>query len=359
MFICSHMKSGGAERTIAYLSNWLSKNNDVTICSYENDIFYHIENSVMIKTSSFVSSTNTCILNRLINYIRIKAFVSKTISGFKPDVVISLLTSNVRHLPRRRNFALITSERSNPNYCFNKKEIFRKRHAFEISDGIVFQTKRVQDVYSSFYNKSIVIENAIGNEYVYKYKASENKEPVIAAIGRLHPAKDYVTLIKAFEIVHQSFPNYCLVIYGDGQEKEKLVTLLTELDLKSFVKFYLPCTDAIYKIKDATCYCLSSKYEGMPNALMEAMAMGIPCVSTDCQYGPAELITNNYNGLLVPVGDYRQMATAIIDLIKNHALASKISTNGKKILETHSVERIAQIYYEYMRSVFEKWRDNL
>ena len=139
MFICSNLRSGGAERTIAYLANGFSKTDEVAICSYQNDIFYHISKDVLIKTSDFDSSKNIGLFNRLYNYLKIKAFVKKTIKNFEPDVVVSLLTSNVRHLPKKKTYALITSERSNPLFCNDKKEIARKMNAFSISDGIVFQ----------------------------------------------------------------------------------------------------------------------------------------------------------------------------------------------------------------------------
>jgi glycosyltransferase involved in cell wall biosynthesis len=109
--------------------------------------------------------------------------------------------------------------------------------------------------------------------------------------------------------------------------------------------------DAVLKIADSSVYVMSSKFEGMPNALMEAMAIGLPCVSTDCPNGPAELIENGVNGLLVPVGDVEALSEAIIKMIEDREFAERCGKNARKILETHSIDQKAKEYAEYIEKV--------
>jgi glycosyltransferase involved in cell wall biosynthesis len=165
-------------------------------------------------------------------------------------------------------------------------------------------------------------------------------------MGRITPEKDYPTLLKAFSIVTKKCPHFILEIYGAGSP-EKLLELSQELEIKEKVFFKGAYPDALLKIADSKCYVLSSISEGMPNALMEAMAIGLPCVSTDCPNGPAELIENEVNGLLVPMQDEKALAEAILRMIEDEEFANKCGENAKKIKETNSVEKNAKIYLDY------------
>ena len=98
-------------------------------------------------------------------------------------------------------------------------------------------------------------------------------------------------------------------------------------------------------------FVLSSDLEGMPNALMEAMAMGVPCVSTRCDMGPEELIRDGENGLLVDTGSSAQIADAVMRIIKNPELADKLSRNGRKMIETHSIDKICRTWLEFLQKI--------
>ena len=114
------------------------------------------------------------------------------------------------------------------------------------------------------------------------------RRKAITAMGRLTYQKDYPTLIKAFGNFYNRHPDYKLEIYGFGDEKKSLCCLTHDMGLDDCVKFEGAVKDAILKVASSSCYVMSSIYEGMPNALMEALAVGTPCVSTDCLFGPAE-----------------------------------------------------------------------
>jgi glycosyltransferase involved in cell wall biosynthesis len=115
----------------------------------------------------------------------------------------------------------------------------------------------------------------------------------------------------------------------------------------------LPGADenAIEQICKGSVFVLSSRFEGMPNALMEALAMGVPCVSTKCETGPEELINNGENGLLVDVGSKEHIASAILKIIHNPTLAKKLSENGKKLILTNSIDRISNQWLSYLKNL--------
>ena len=106
--------------------------------------------------------------------------------------------------------------------------------------------------------------------------------------------------------------------------------------------------EAIIKNINSTCYVLSSISEGMPNSLMEAMASGIPSISTNCNYGPSELIINGKNGLLVDVGDFKGLAKAIKSIISNEELAMRLSIESQKLKNTNSIEKISSEYSDFI-----------
>ena len=262
-----------------------------------------------------------------------------------------MLSTTAKYIPKKRKYKLICSERSNPMIVTDNKQIKLRNSVLQSADGIVFQTERAKECFSKeIQSKGVVIPNAVGNPYAYKAEDVSVREKTITAMGRLHTAKDYPALIKAFKIVSDKHPEYSLNIFGGGDNKS-LLELVKEFDIDDKVKFIGAKEDAVLDIAKSTCYVLSSIYEGMPNALMEAMAVGAPCVSTDCPFGPGELIVNGENGLLVPVGDVKSLANAICKFIEDKELACKCSQNAKKILDTNSVDIIAKKYYDYICNI--------
>ena len=136
--------------------------------------------------------------------------------------------------------------------------------------------------------------------------------PVILGVGRLHPQKDFATLIRAFAIVRQKRPARLLILGGEPAEKQKLEALIHELQLEQDAQLF-GFTDNPYAfMARAAVFALSSRYEGFGNVLVEAMATGTPVVSTDCESGPAEILENGKYGILVPVSNPGALAEALL-----------------------------------------------
>lgn len=342
-FLMQNLDSGGAEREIAGFANYaVEKGYEVDIVLYENKVFYELDQRIKVSCLRDISKDKnklTRFLGRHLRKLQFQKYAKKS----KPDVVICLLFPAIYYAKyKRRKFRLIGKEISNPMWIKHPKALARKINYFKSTDKMIYQTQRAKDFYKDIKNDYVIIPNAIVNDLVYeipniKYSDRKNK---IVAMGRFVPEKNYQTLIKAFKIVHDAHPEFTLEIYGNGPTKTEIQALVNELSLTDSVFLSATCQDALVRISDAKCYVMSSISEGMPNALMEALAIGLPCVSTDCPNGPAELIKSEHNGLLVPIEDALKLAEAIIRMIEDETLAEKCSENARQAKDDYAPEVI-------------------
>ena len=357
MRICllvTNLGSGGAERTITYLADYGVKNNyDVDIVVLNNEAFYKIPDGVnYVCLDGEVRRTN--IVARVIRILKRMVKFKRYIKKYKPDLIFSIMDPLVKYPALlARKTTLISSERNNPKLEINKKNQVKRIKRFEKTDGIIFQTSSARDCYPKLSVESVVIPNAVGNPIAYEFlEPSKTREKVITAVGRLAPQKDYKTMIDAFEIVNKTHPDYKLLVFGAGNDKDELMSYTNKKGLSDVINFCGADRECLRKVYTSTCYVMTSIHEGMPNTLMEAMAVGTPSVSTNCDFGPADLIENNVNGQLVPVGDYKAVAQAINRYIEDEEYASKVAKNAMKIKETNSIEKISKRYYEFFEKIY-------
>jgi len=211
-----------------------------------------------------------------------------------------------------------------------------------VSVGIAEDLKKVINTNGNMkviYNPIIVDKiYQLADETVNNVWFSNPEVSVIIAVGRLVPIKDYLTLLKAFKQVLKNQPAR-LVILGSGPEKEKLEWLSSQMGLSESIAFMGFQKNPYKYIKKASVFVLSSLQEGFGNVIIEAMACGAPVVSTDCPVGPGEIIENMKNGILVPVGDEKSMADAILKVLNDPVLAEKFSTAGRERAKFFSVAK--------------------
>lgn len=351
VFIMSSLGFGGAERVVTSLCNWIVNNaeDSVSIIKFDDKkSAYELDQKV-----NFVSMTNN-------NSSRIRAIIERykfckdNLKKMEATVVVSMFyqTEIYAYLSKPKGCILIGSERCNLNERSYISRILSK-FAARKCDGFIFQTKGIKECYqNSVQKKSIVIPNAISNKKVYEIDFSKiKKENIITSMGRLDEQKGFDVLIKAFKKVYDKHPEYKLKIFGDGTEKDSLQSLINELDLNKNVILCGADQDAIFEVAKSKIYVLSSRYEGMPNALIEAMAVGTASISTDCKYGPNELIEDGKNGFLVPVNDQIELANKIIYLIENDKIRKKIEKETIAIRNILDSEIIYKKYYDYFVGV--------
>lgn len=265
------------------------------------------------------------------------------ITFLQPSIPIVLLAA--QNLPNK----IIISERADPNRLM-KKRYGRKfiEKYYRRADKVVFQTEDAKSVYPEVIaEKGTVIFNPIKENLPVPFHGDRNKN--ITTFCRISMQKNLPLLVEAFAKVHKDHPDYILRIIGNAPNVEgenvlkELDRQINELHLNGSVKFE-PFMKNVHEaiIQDAM-YVNSSDYEGISNAMLEAMAIGMPVVCTDCPIGGAKAtISNGENGLLVPIQDTDALYMAMNRIIEDMALAQKLSENASKLRETLSLDTITE-----------------
>lgn len=366
-FLSYDLGGGGAERTISYLADYAVKQGHevdvvvkVDVKSYDMDerVNYIPLKYKKFKPGKFILKKA---FNTVANFINTKMAFNKYVKENKPDLICCLLYgTSLYALSWRKKIPIVASERSNPKWIKSKfKKVVRKFIVKKV-DGMIFQTERAKSFYtnnvaSNARYDSVVIANAVGNNFAYTVNYDhKNAKKKISAVGRLVKEKDYGTLLQAFSLFLQKHDDFILEIYGVGAEENNLKQIAKDLNLENKVEFKGFAKNALQQISDSMCYVMSSISEGMPNSLMEAMAIGMPCVSTDCDNGPSELIVNNESGIIVPIKDAKAMCEAITKMVEDRDFALKCGNNASKIKETNSIEEISKKYLEFFEKIAQK-----
>ena len=334
-FAISSLSSGGAERVSATTANyWAEKGNNITIVlTAGKGSFYRInENVTIIELGMNGENKKKGKLFSLLYYIKTITSLRTALKEIKPDIVISFITQiNVFSIFAAKTLSLpiIISERSNP-----EKEIaslfFRilRKITYKYANTIVVQTKNVQRYYKKQWHlTSSVIENPLKNIEVL----NKEKENIVLAVGRLGFEKGLDRLIKAFAMIDQQ--DWKLIIVGEGKERNSLEKLIIELHLEDTILLPGRTKNVGEYYSKASLFVLPSRYEGFPNALCEAMAYGLPCISFNCMSGPSDIIEDGINGLLVEEGNIEKLSQAMTNLISDEKKREKIALEALKIKE--------------------------
>lgn len=327
------LSGGGAERVCCNIANFLAdKKHEVEIITMADDkATYGLSSKVHRMILLSESERKGFIYNSVVRYKRLKEYVRKT----KCDVYIVMLPITILLLLSLKRFTkakIIASERNMPTLYPKWQQIAMKWIASKV-DGWVFQTEEQKEWYGNHLGQvhNCIIPNAINEQFILEPYIGERKNKIVT-VGRLMPQKNQELLLRAFAKVAAVFPIYKLHIYGDGPLKSKLLQVAKELDIEDKIEFEGFISNISEKIKDAALFVLSSDFEGMPNALIEAMALGVPCISTDCNGGGAKyLIDNGVNGILVPKNDIAALSKGIIEILENPSKASKFGLEANKV----------------------------
>lgn len=250
---------------------------------------------------------------------------------------------------------IVVSERNDPASFAGKKIVAKlSRYLMDNADGYVFQTKDALNFYKTKYlDCATVIPNPIiVNELPEPYVGRRKKEIVTA--GRLNPQKNQKLLIDAFYEIHKMYPDYVLTIYGDGGLRDELEKYINILKLSEFVKLPGNVPNLLECIHQAGMFVLCSNFEGIPNVLIEALAIGLPSISTDCPCGgPRSLIDDYDNGLLFPVNDKEKLIDAIKFFIENPKEADRMGKEAVLIRKKLDSEVICKRWSDYLKKCLE------
>ncbi len=253
---------------------------------------------------------------------------------------------------------LIYAERNAPELEYPEDKV-QKEYYFSIVEkacGAVLQTKTELEFFENRLRTPVVINNPVKAGLPDPYQGERRK--VIVNFCRIAKQKNLPLLIEAFMLLHNDFPEYTLEIYGNTVVKEEEELLIEyresveKLGASDYIKLLPPRGDVHEVIKDAKMFVSSSDFEGLSNSMLEALAIGLPCVCTDCLGGGArEMITDGENGLLVPMNDANALYLAMKRMIEDEELLKKCSENAAKVRNTHNAESIAKQWIDYIESV--------
>lgn len=362
-FLAPNLNGGGLERVVVNLLKGMVKHNlklDLVLTSATGPLLKDVPSEVRIidlKTPLGLRlKSATQVISPLVNYLRQE----------KPDVVFSnLLTYNlvavvavalarvptylvlIEHLSlqetknRRRGFQFWLLPLL-MRYLYPRADAVlavSKRLARELEADLKMKSGTIKTIYNPVIDDNLLLKS---QESIENPWFKDGEVPVVLGVGRLVDQKDFSTLIRAFAIVRKTRPAR-LVILGDGVEKKKLQSLISELGLEDDVALLGFVENPYAYMSKATVFALSSAWEGFGNVLVEAMAVGTPVVSTNCESGPEEILDNGKYGELVSVGDREAMAAAIL-----RVLAGNVKSVDPAWLEQFTLENATLKYLEFL-----------
>lgn len=342
MFFLGSMGRGGAERVVSHISDFFSNKGwkVYIVLLLFNKVEYELNEHIEVINLTGGGGSRIKRIPYWITGIR------RLVKVYRPDEIISF-AARINIIVQLACVGLkkriIVSERNDP-YMDGRTKIvdILTSILYPKAKKIVFQTKRAESYFGKLSLKnSIIIPNPI---YVdsRRCEVTENK---IVTVGRLTKQKNQELLINAFSEIHSKYPQYKLYIYGDGELYSELNNLVKQLSIDDSVVFAGNVPNVHEMISTAEMFVLPSNYEGLSNALLEAMIMGIPCISTRCA-GSDEYIVNGENGLLVDVGDEDGLKNAMLKFIENSSLRDSCGNNAKNIIERVSKEVVLEKWYK-------------
>jgi GalNAc-alpha-(1->4)-GalNAc-alpha-(1->3)-diNAcBac-PP-undecaprenol alpha-1,4-N-acetyl-D-galactosaminyltransferase len=348
MFTVGTMGNGGAERVVSVLANrFVEEGHQVLITQlYSHKCDYELNSRIKLNC---VAPDGSQGMTRSIKTITL---LRDFLKAERPDVIISFLANvNIYTIIASRGLGIpvIGSERNDPKREPSKFYLKVLRLiCYSFVDGIVFQTKDAQQYFSKvIQKKSTIIANPIVVNLPEPYKGEREKN--IVSVCRLSSQKNLKLLIDSFEIFYKNNRDYRLIIFGEGEQREELECYINDINASNRISLPGFMKNVHEKIVNSSMFILSSDYEGMPNSLLEAMAMGLPCISTDCPIGgPRQFIESYENGILVPVNDKEALSEAMIMISNNKNMASKFGENAVSIKNELAVELVVEQWMRWI-----------
>lgn len=371
-FTIPRLTYSGAPKMLAWVANQMAKKGHevhiITFFSEEQARILH--DSITVHPLKVVQSGSRLVRNTT-GMLKTIIKLHRTIKSLNSDIVVSFLDSvSYVYLPigkllTKSNF--IVSERGDP-YAYKDKLAKIKFNLMKFAHGCVFQTHGAQvffEKYPKIYNNSVVIPNpVVVNEEIISMQnnipAPEERDNRIVTVARLSLIqKRQDILLQAFDVFHKNHPDYKLVIYGDGEDYEKIQCMIEQLNLSECVELAGRTDNVEKEIFHASASVLTSDYEGIPNALIEALSIGVPSVSTDCSPGGAALlIKDGENGFLVPRGDVNAIAEKLSLVVSDTNISKRFSENGPQIITEFSEDVIADKWELFLKNIVKKGERN-
>ncbi|MDZ8110068.1 MAG: glycosyltransferase family 4 protein [Nostoc sp. DedQUE12a] len=360
--IINSLTYGGAERIMSIMANyWSAKGWQITLLTFDDNKIpdFYLDSDINYIPLGIAEKSLNAMIGIWNNLKRIRILRNAIINS-DPDIVISFMSRiNITTLLATRwsNIPVIVSERSNPEKSYlgwNWQQL--RKWTYSFADKIVFQTQRARDYFPvKLQNNSCIIPNMVVLPAIKKQSVEKfSIERSLIAMGRFVPEKGFDLLLQAFAKLKDNYPQWTLTILGDGKLRPELECLRNELGLSDRVYFPGMVNDTYTFLQQADIFIMSSRFEGFPNAICEAMACGLPVISTDCPSGPREIIRDGIDGILVPNEDVSALAAAIERLISNEQERNSLAAHAPEITERFSVKKIMEMWEDVLVKVIEE-----
>lgn len=359
VFLTNSIGFGGAEKMMAFVANSLCKrNHNVRIINF-NSVAEEINSSLQVFDSRVHVLSYSGVKNGQIARLKKLAFAFKNISKDNAEVIIGF-TAFPNYVGRivgsLKGIPSIMSERGNPYITIDKNNLHSRLELAIINKSIggVFQIAGAKAFYGEkLQERSIIIPNPIFIKEPINFVPYENREKNIVSVGRLdNYQKRYDIMIKAFSLFVKKHSDWRLKLYGDGSDVEKIKGWITEEGIDEKVSLMGVTKNPMRDISTDGMFLITSDFEGISNSLLEAMAIGMPCVSTDSTPGGARmLIQDGINGLLAPIGDPKSIASAMCKFVENPRLAKSCGNNARDVINRFDADKLINCWEDYIKKI--------
>lgn len=357
------LNSGGAQRVMSIMANyWAAKDWKINLLTLDDGkipAFYNLESHIQhVPLGIAVKSPNPIIA--IWNNLKRIQILRTAIINSQPNAVISFTdqTNAIALLATRwLNIPVVVSERNDPaTFPISKIWEQLRQWTYPFADRIVVQTQRALNYFpSDLQARACVIPNPV------LLPANKKETPdkllgkrALIAIGRLVPQKGFDLLLQAFAKLKDRYPEWTVTILGEGHLRSELEALCHQLELSDRVDFPGAVENIYERLQQADIFVMSSRFEGFPNALCEAMACGLPVISTDCPSGPREIIRDGVDGILIPNQDLSALTAAMDRLMSDQKERKRLASRASEVTERFSLEKIMGMWEKLLAQVVEE-----
>lgn len=358
MLVTYSMMAGGAERVAATLVNyWAERGHEVslvTITSSASD-FYHLQTRVE-RVGLDLGRPSYGWRQSLANNFRIIRRLRSVMRTIRPDVVLSfvdLVNLRVLLAAAGTGIPVVVEEHTDPTqYSAGRLAAGLRRVLYPRAGAVVVLTKDIAQWASAIAGPASVhvIPNPVGEQFRARQTDAPQQAGKVMAVGRLAPEKGFDLLIRAFAGCADAHPDWKLEILGEGPQRPHLEGLARELGIDEKVVLRGAVKDTHLALQQSDLFVLSSRFEGFPMALLEAMACGLPVIAFDCRSGPREMIQNGVNGVLVPPNDVNALTRAMSQLMGAAEERRRLGQRAVLVAEHFSLAKVDQMW----RSLFDQ-----
>ena len=341
VFVLPDMAGGGTERVVALLSNeFVKRGFPVTILLFAGShTEYPLDKRVEVIVAGETSGGKISVRLKRLKAMRRFYKENKGCYIFAFSAMGAVFSALAAFgIPHR----MLVSERNDPS----RYEHGTVRNlAYLKAEKLILQTEEMRRLFpDKLQKRAVVIPNPVSSDIPKPFRGERKKR--VVSVARLQPQKNQKLLIAAFADFVRQYQDYELHIFGVGELEEELCRQAARLGIEDKVIFRGFSSNVKQEIWDSAMFVLSSDYEGISNSMIEALAMGVPVISTDCPGGSRAYIKNGISGILTPVGDKEALTKAMMKVADSPQFAEILSQNGAKIKETYSLSRIADRFLE-------------